>query len=231
MKTSKAAIFGDSIMRGAYWHEESQGYKIWNNTRYIQNLAEHLGVDVVNYSQMGATVERGETKIDNALAAGLDCQTAFLEYGGNDSDFDWAAVAADPRGSHQPRTALPRFRQSYLRIIETLRGRGIQPVLMSLPPIDSRRYFQWFSQGLDGEALRSWLEDLDSIYRHQEAYSLEVERIAAAAGCPLVDLRLPLLLRRDLPRLLCTDGIHPSPEGYHVIWQEIEKFCYDFWQA
>ena len=218
-------------MRGVYWHEESASYKIWNNAHYIDGLAERLALEIVNRSQVGCTVERGEAMIDKALDAGLDCQTVFLEYGGNDSDFDWAAVAAAPSRQHQAKTPLPQFRQSYLRIIEKLRRRGIRPVLMALPPIDGQRYFQWFAQGLDGEALRSWLGDLDIIYRHQEAYSLEVERIAASAGCPVVDLRQPLLLRHDLPRLLGLDGIHPSPEGYRLIWQEIEKFCFDFYRA
>ena len=33
-------------------------------------------------------------------------------YGGNDSDYDWAAIDADPAGDHRPRTELPAFRES-----------------------------------------------------------------------------------------------------------------------
>lgn len=32
-----------------------------------------------------------------------------MSYGGNDSDFDWAAIDADPEADHRPNTELPVF--------------------------------------------------------------------------------------------------------------------------
>ncbi len=227
MDKKKAVIFGDSVMRGLYWDEEAASYKIWKNP-YLESMQEHLGVELVNHSQVGCTVERGEVLIDKALEKGLDCGVVILEYGGNDSDYDWAAISTGPKLEHWPRTPLGPFRDCYLRIIEKLRRHYIIPVIMALPPIDAMRYFNWFSRDLNRKALQTWLNDIEVIYRHQEAYSLEAERIARLTGCRVLDLRQPMLVRHDLPALMSIDGIHPSPAGYELLWQEIEKFYFHF---
>ena len=41
-------------------------------------------------------------------------QKGGLFNGGNDSDYDWAAVAADPEGEHMPRTAPEQLRSILL---------------------------------------------------------------------------------------------------------------------
>ena len=81
-----------------------------------------------------------------------------LEYGGNDCDYDWAAISAHPQGIHQPHTPLPEFVRCCREMIRMLRARGILPIVMSLPPIDAQRYFDWFCrQGLDKPAVLRWL--------------------------------------------------------------------------
>ncbi|MEG1538283.1 MAG: SGNH/GDSL hydrolase family protein, partial [Clostridiales bacterium] len=183
MNTNKIVIFGDSVMRGLYWDEESGSYKVWKNP-FPHRIAENQGVEIINQAQVGHTIERGELTIEKALAKGLDCQIALLEYGGNDCDYNWAAIAENPHIEHQPNTPLPRFREIYQRIIAKLRQQQIIPVVMALPPIHSQRYYTWFSQSLNQENLLTWINDVNIIYRHQECYSLEAERIGLENDCP-----------------------------------------------
>jgi len=100
----------------------------------------------------------------------------------------------------------------------------MKPILMTLPPIDAHKYFTWFSSKLNREALLHWLGDIDIIYRHQEMYSLAVARLAAAFSCPLIDLRSAYLPQYKLDELIGPDGIHPTPAGYRLIWEEIRRF-------
>ena len=223
----KAAIFGDSIMRGMYWNEEAAKHKLWKNP-YPEQIAEQCGVELANHAFVGSTIERGWAIFDKALAKGLDCELLLLEYGGNDSDYEWPEIAADPTGEHPPKTLLPEFEQSYGQLIAKGQSLGMQPILMTLPPIDAQRYYNWFSKDLDQQALMQWLGDIGIIYRHQEAYSLACARLALHYSCSLIDLRGAFLLRKDLDQLIGLDGLHPTPLGYELIWQQIEDFFLKF---
>ena len=152
----------------------------------------------------------------------------LLEYGGNDSDYDWPKIAAAPQQKHLPKTLLPDFEQAYGELISQGVSLGMQPVIMTLPPIDAQKYFNWFSRELDQQALLEWLGDIGIIYRHQEAYSLACLRLAKAYDCPVIDLRGAFLLRRDLDDLIGIDGLHPTPLGYELIWQQIAEFFVNF---
>ena len=64
---------------------------------------------MVNRSKMGATISKGESLVQHDLNRGLEADYALVAYGGNDSDYDWAAIDADPAGDHRPRTELLPF--------------------------------------------------------------------------------------------------------------------------
>ncbi|NLF80011.1 MAG: SGNH/GDSL hydrolase family protein [Clostridia bacterium] len=219
----KAAIFGDSIMRGMYWDEEAAKYQIWHND-FLGDIEAAGGFELVNHALVGSTVERGRANFDKVVAKGLDCQLLLLEYGGNDCDFDWAGIAEQADREHQPKTPLQAFEKAYAGLITKARSLHMKPVLMTLPPIDAHKYFAWFSRKLNPEPLLHWLGDINIIYRHQELYSLAVARLAAAFSCPLIDLRSAYLPQHKLDGLIGVDGIHPTPAGYQLIWGEILRF-------
>ncbi len=223
----QAAIFGDSLMRGMYWNEQLAKHKLWKNP-FLPQIAADCGVELENHSFIGSTVRRGLAAFERMLKKGLHCELLLLEYGGNDADFDWPKIAAAPQEQHQPKTPLPLFEQLYGKLITLGRSLGMQPVLMNLPPVDAQKYFRWFSRELDKRALRRWLGNIDIIYRHQEAYSLACTALARQYDCPLIDLRTPFLLRHDLDQLICADGLHPTPAGYELIWQQLTAFFLKF---
>ena len=99
---------------------------------------------------------------------------------------------------------VPEFTEKLRRAVTALKSAGVQPVLMTLPPIDGQRYFRFISQKTDGGSVLRWLGDVGRIYRHQELYSDAVAALAFAEGVPLIDVRRQFLPQRDLSGLIDT---------------------------
>lgn len=215
----KIAIFGDSVMRGVLLDHETKRYYFRKDDQ-INQFEDSFQIEVDNRSKFGCTIEKGERMLTKALEKGLSCDMMLLEYGGNDCDYDWEAIAAEPNGQYLPHTPLPAFEAAYRRMIQMLRDNHIQPIVMSLPPIDAEKYFDWFTRnGASAENILRWLGDKQLVYRHQELYSATAVRIAGECDCLCVDARTPFLARHDYKELLCDDGIHPNEKGHQLIYR------------
>lgn len=206
-------IFGDSIMKGVTYDKEGDRYVSLPQ----QNLAP--SVEVTSSAMFGCTVTKGKQLLERALAKGLGCDTVLLEFGGNDCDYRWDQVAAFPSEAHESNTPLELFESTLRSMVNLLKARKVRPLLMSLPPINSRRYLDHICRnGLDREAIISWLGTVENIGRHQELFSLRATAVAAEIGIPLIDVRSGFLSRRDCEDLICADGIHPNERGNALIW-------------
>ena len=107
------------------------------------------------------------------------------------------------------------------RIIGRLVDCGIKPVMMTLPPINSDKYFNCITRdGKSRENILKWLGDVDVIYRYQEMYSDAVATLAHKLGVFCVDVREYLLGYNNL-ELVSADGIHPSAKGYELIFGKL----------
>ena len=103
-----------------------------------------------------------------------------------------------------------------------LREKGIQPVLMSLPPSDATRYLAFLCRdGLRKERIMDWLGDVQMIYRHQEMYSDAVTQLAYAEDLPLIPVREEFLNDHKLMRLIAADGIHLTMPGYERLFDTL----------
>ncbi len=205
-------VFGDSILKGVVL-DADRSYRVSDALGL-----DELGVQIENKSRFGCTSGKGFALLDRCLAKGDRPEVVLLGYGGNDADFDWAAIAAAPEEEHQPKTPLEQFAALYRGAIEKLKNLGIQPVLITLPPVCSERYFRWITRaGLAAENILRWLGDVEAIYRYQERYSRTLETIARETDCPCIDLRGALLRERKLEDYYCDDGIHPNEAGQRVI--------------
>ncbi|MEA5014698.1 MAG: SGNH/GDSL hydrolase family protein [Candidatus Limiplasma sp.] len=207
-------IWGDSLARGIVYREEKERYAI-SKDRCTSRLQEVLGCKVENHSNMGATVLDGLslfehfTPVPGALCA--------VEFGGNDCDLDWAYVAAHPGEPVRAKVALPEFEEGLRRFVQEIRGRGMQPLLVTPLPLHAERYFRWVTRGLDAEAVLQALGEVQSIYHWQERYTIAMRRAAHATSCPLLDLRDTMLARQDYAQLMCLDGIHPNDGGHKLL--------------
>jgi len=174
----------------------------------------------------GSTIGKGIKLLQRSIDRGLSCEVALVEYGGNDCDYPWADIAENPTGEFSPNTPLEVFAKSLKEMVETLKAKRIQPILMTLPPIDSLRYLNHICRnGLNKEAILSWLKgDAQTIARFQELYSLKINTIAKETETVLIDVRSAFLKRRDYASLICDDGIHPTREGHLLIASSFAEY-------
>ena len=216
----KVTVYGDSILKGVLL----EGGKYTVSHEWEEKLAERFGLQVTNRCRFGSTLPKAMARIEKDSESDGGGEYALLEFGGNDCDYDWAAIADAPEGEHVCKTPPQRFLDCYRRAIRLLRGSGRKPVLSTLPPINAELYLSFLCRdGLSRENIVRWLGDVQRIYRWQENYSQMAEQLAREEGTPLIDLRRPFLQDSRSPAaLLCADGIHPSRAGQELIY---DAFC------
>lgn len=215
-------IFGDSVSKGIVFDAARKKYQALKDS-FANLFCKKTSVPVTNYSKFGCTISKGQELIHRHAEelCGYDC--VVLEFGGNDCDFNWREVSETPDGLHLPKTPLDEFERRYMDIFEEIRAKGGTPVLLSLPPIESNRYFRWISQGLNADNILHWLGDVHRIYRYHELYNMAVCRLAIKEQVPLIDIRSAFLLDRNYSDLLCEDGIHPNQKGHALIYNTIHS--------
>ena len=217
----KVMLWGDSVGKGVIFDEARGRYAISKCTA-VGTVAEACHLEIVNHSKMGNTISAGFEMMERDLAKGLEADVAVIEFGGNDSDFDWEAISRDPTADHQPRTPLAVFRKTLSSMVDRVRKAGMLPVLLTLPPVDADRYFSFITRtGLSAKNILQWLGDKYRIYRFHESYSLAVTQVAYEQKCRLIDLRAAFLERRDTFSFMCKDGIHPNQNGQLLMGQTV----------
>lgn len=220
---NQLTIWGDSILKGITFDSARSRYAICRDSSG-NRLQNELGLNVVNHAKLGCTLPSGLSIIDRDLANGLSSSLALVEFGGNDCDFDWDAVAQDPTAPHQPKTPLYEFENKLILLCRRLKQNGFEPVLMTLPPIDDERYFARISEGRNAENILRFLGSVRRIYTWQERYSLAISRVAETTGCTILEVRDRFLEHWDFRLLLSDDGIHPNAEGHAVIFDSMRPF-------
>ena len=221
MMKNKICTFGDSIMRGvvsdAKGNDGKPIYKISENS-FVSRCEQRLGVKIMNFACFGSTTSQGMKYINRYEEDVKDTDIAVFEYGGNDCDFDWKAVAAEPLKHHQPKVTLSRFVEQYQALIDKVKNFNIQPVMLSMPMIDPDRFFEFISTGLNKDNILRWLGGKTMfIYQWHEMYNLELFKMARQLQVPIVDITTPFLESTHYSDYLCVDGIHPNERGHALI--------------
>ena len=210
------AVFGDSILKGIQLNPLNMRYRVDNHIG-IDAISKKHEVSIENYSKFGCTISRGYAAIEKWLQKGERCDAIVMDFGGNDCDFNWKEISERPDDKHEPNTPISIFTDTYRKLIDMLKKCDIRPILTTLPPLAPQKFFDWFMNGLNKENVLKWLGDVNAIYRFQENYSREIEKIALEEDVPVVDLRGAFLRSRQLDHLLCEDGTHPNTEGQKTI--------------
>lgn len=214
MNITGISLWGDSIGKGIMFDAQRGRYSIYGDNLF-SILKKALAIPVDNYALMGCTATAGAERMSRTQLK--EGSLAVIEFGGNDCDMPWADISAEPEGDFQPRTPLPDFGTAIRNMIAQAREQGAIPVLVTPPPLDAGRYFEWVSRKLNPDNIMRYLGDVQYIYRWQEHYASAVRRIAADTGCALCDIRDQFLSLRRIDKLLCVDGIHPNQQGYTII--------------
>lgn len=222
----KLAALGDSIIKGVVFTQEDNGraHYALADANIVDQVAIGLHSEVVNLGKMGCTIETGERILDRHIGQLDGSKYVLMCYGGNDSDYDWRAIATHPTEEHSPKTPLKVFEKTYMRMINKVREMGYTPLILSLPPMNAQRYFDFITSKLS-EAEKSnilkWLKgSVDTIWAGHELYNDAVKRIANTTNSQLIDITTSL---GDGRGYLCDDGIHPNAVGQSKIASIILK--------
>ncbi len=216
----KIKIYGDSILKGVMYNEELKRYKLFGY-RY-EELNEN-GIEVENNCKMGATVEEGYEIMKATLGDCDENTVVVLEYGGNDCNYNWAEVAENPEGDFEPNTPIDKFEKTYIEMVDYARSKGAKVAICNLVPIDSEKFMNWVTRGLNYDNVLRWMGDINRISRWQEYYSSISEKIARIAKCPILDLRSNFVSRGTDDDMIGIDGIHPTNEGHALIKDTFQK--------
>ena len=223
---SKIIALGDSIIKGVVLNIESNGklHYALSDRNIVDQVANKTNHEAINLGKMGCTIEAGEKILDRHLGDIENAQYALLCYGGNDSDYNWRAIAQSPKGEHQPKTPISIFEKTYARIIDKVRKAGLTPIVMSMPAMDAERYYQFFTSVFSDEEKRNvsrWLKNgTDAIWAGHELYNDAIKRVAAATDAILVDVSKAF---SQPDKYLCIDGIHVNAMGQTKIAAAIAK--------
>lgn len=229
------SAFGDSIMRGVVLdnstNPSSPRYTLLDES-FSTRCSSSLGLNIQNFGRFGSTIRHGLKELERRRQEVAASQFVALEFGGNDCDHPWSAIAQDPTAEYHPVTPLASFTALYHELIRSIKQCGSTPVILSLPPILSDRYFNRFTEKFTDEGRRNVLQWLDgaveNITRWHEMYNLELFKLAALTSVPIIDITTPFLSVRHCDSLFCDDGIHPNREGHRLIADTICCFAKDW---
>ena len=218
---NKICAFGDSVMRGIVEDcsraADSIKYMI-SNLSFAELCSSRLGLEIKNFARFGGTINQGMDLVSKHDGEVSDSRYCVIEYGGNDCSYHWNEISEDPYSVHNPLTLLEDFRGQYSKLIDSLKQKGTAPVMLSLPLIDSERYFRHITKGLNADNILTWLGgDVDYIGHWHDMYNMAVWKLGADNKVPVIDITSPFLSRKDYRDYLCSDGIHPNEAGHRLI--------------
>ncbi len=211
-------IWGDSILKGVILDETDGRYKVLEGN-CVSRFAGITGSKVSNHAAFGMTTAKALERISKSVERNPPQRDdiVLIEFGGNDCDYNWAEVSAQPEARHVPKTPMDLFAAKLRNIVDTFRSFDISPVLVSLPPLEPAKYFNWISRGLSADNILGWLGDIHKIYRWQEAYNDIVVTFANDNKLRLIDVRRNFLVSDRYSTQFCADGIHPNERGHQTI--------------
>ena len=222
----KLVALGDSVIKGVILDSvEGRGRYSLADRSIVDRCAECLGVEGVNLGKMGCTIEAGERILDRFTDRVTGARFVLLECGGNDSDYDWKAIAEAPSDKHLARTPIEVFESVYERVVNKVKELGAIPLVLSLPPMDAQRYFEFFSNGWSQDRkdnVLRWLGgSTNTIMSGHELYNLATMRVAQRTGAQWIDVTSGLLKDNHFRDYLCDDGIHPNEMGQRKMAEAI----------
>ena len=224
METRKLFAFGDSIMKGVVF--DGERHHTTENC-FASILSHHLGMPLINCAKMGHTIVDGWKMFERHRQQIHGGDTVFIEYGGNDCDFLWSEIGNNPDTEHSPRTMLTLFKERYTSLITTLRSMDVKPLLFTLPPLQSERYFRYFTRAMNSlqkENILRWMNgNVEFIANWHEHYNLAIYQIGALTATKVIDISSCFLSHANFYDYICSDGIHPNEQGHCLIADALAK--------
>lgn len=219
--------YGDSITKGIVYNNEKSKYSIIKDN-FTNIISNSIKGSIYNVGKFGSTITRGINKLNNDVIKKAP-DIVLIEFGGNDCDFKWGEIAENPDIEYHPNTDIQVFKETLLNMIATLKNIKIFPALMTLPPLDPLKYFDWIGKG-DATAEKNilhWLGTKEKLFTWHDSYNKMIKEVAKESRTVLIDIRSEFLKCDNYSDYLCIDGIHPNVKGQSLI----ASFLLDFMKS
>lgn len=217
-------VFGDSLAKGVVLDSIKNKYTFLKDS-FLSLVSQKTGINFTNYSKFGCDIKKGRDIFLKHKEELCNYDFIFIEFGGNDCNFDWKSISEHPDEVHQPQTSLDEFENIYRGIVSDIMALDAHPVLLSLPPLDADKFFNWVSKGNSPENILKWLGDVDHIFRWHSSYNDVVCKLANELKVPLIDIRSTLLTKENYTDYICDDGMHLNKKGHKLISNKVAQFC------
>lgn len=216
--------FGDSILQGVVHDAQNNKYQLLKEN-FIAISGKRLNVAWKNYARHGSLISDGEKEFMKHLNSVNESDYIFFSFGGNDSNFDWDAIADNPNADHLPYTPLDEFHQRYVNLIRRVQNKGKTPILFSLPPVHPEMFFTTNTRYRNAANILKFMRgDVNTIYQWHSMYNMEIFKIANETNVPIIDITTFFLSRIDYKDFLCDDGVHPNAKGHLLIASAVKDF-------
>lgn len=216
----RICLYGDSIGKGVVYDTEKRKYTFLSRP-FTLLLRENLGISIENRSKFGCTITKGTGMVQAHKDDLKDFDYIALMFGGNDCNFDWSKVEDNPEAEHECNTPLSVFSDTYKRLIEFITQNGGKPTILSMVPVECKKYFNWIARTHDPISILKFLKVKERIERWNEMYNLALWSLSRDTNTPILDLRSPFLASPQLPDFYCEDGIHINAAGHRLLCDQI----------
>lgn len=210
-------MLGDSLAKGVIVDSAKETYTFLKDC-FVNLFSATTGVVVDNFAKFGCTITKGLEIARKNAGKFKNYDYVVMEFGGNDSNFNWKEISERPDDRHLPATPLDEFEKKYAELVDQVRESGGRPAILNLPPLDSQRFFDWVSRGLDKANIMKWLfEDVETINRWHSGYNDAACRVARLNRVPLIDIRATFKNMGNLGDYYCIDGMHLNHNGHRMV--------------
>ena len=214
----KIICFGDSITRGVTFMKGRLRILKENYPAFLQDLFlsdKNTNVTVLNKGVFHDNTDLLLSRLDKDIIKEKP-DYVIIGVGGNDCDFKWNEVAADPMEEHQAIVPLERYLENMKKIIMNLQQQSIVPVVLTLPPLEPVRYYHTIAKQY-GSSAGHWISTLGGIEHWHGLYNRSLRKMIAELKVNMIDIRTAVKYAGDLLDLMSEDGIHLTSSGYKVM--------------
>lgn len=150
----------------------------------------------------------------------------LINIGGNDCNFKWAEVAADPENFHSPIVPMNNYIENIKSIITKVREKNITPILLTLPPLDPVKYYSFIASKY-GTTISHWISCCGGIEHWHSLYNKQLKKLIDQMNVKSIDVREAINNADNVCNYISDDGIHLNSEGYKemgsIVFKELLK--------
>ncbi|MFB6467162.1 SGNH/GDSL hydrolase family protein [Cytobacillus sp. Hz8] len=217
----KIICFGDSLTRGVSFVKGRLKIIKENYPNFLQELFSSSPEEtrIINKGVFNDNSDSLVQRLEKDVIKQHPDYT-IIEIGGNDCNFIWKNVAEMPEEKHLPIVPLERYIENVKTIISRLKEEGITPVILTLPPLDPVRYYQYLVN-LYGKSISHCISTVGGIEHWHGLYNRALNSFVDGMDAFKIDVRTALKKAGDLSQLISDDGIHLTSKGYQELSQSI----------